>query len=109
MMTAVRIIARPGIAAGFRLTGLAVAEAPGGEELSALLDQEDDSGAPGVVLVQEDLIGELPVERRAELERRTLPILLPFPAPDWSRQASAGEAYVLQILQRAIGYRVRLR
>ena len=38
----------------------------------------------------------------------SLPVVAPFPAPSWDVKGEA-EAYILEILRQAIGYRVRLR
>jgi hypothetical protein len=36
-------------------------------------------------------------------------MVVPFPAPTWTERAAGPEAYILEILRQAIGYRVRLR
>jgi hypothetical protein len=38
-----------------------------------------------------------------------VPIVVPFPAPLWDAAPSEPAEYILQLLQRAIGYRVRLQ
>ena len=43
-----------------------------------------------------------------ELSRRPSPIIVPFPSPSWRERERAPESLVLELLQRAIGYRVRL-
>jgi vacuolar-type H+-ATPase subunit F/Vma7 len=62
----------------------------------------------GVVLVEEDLFEALPEELHRSLERQPLPIVVPFPGPTWVKRPPP-EAYVVELLRRAIGYRVRLR
>jgi len=37
-----------------------------------------------------------------------LPLVIPVPGPDWTTESSAHE-YIVEILRRAIGYRVRLQ
>jgi hypothetical protein len=48
-------------------------------------------------------------EDRAEMAKRAVPIIIPFPAPAWEEAAPEPAAYILALLQRAIGYRVRLQ
>jgi hypothetical protein len=38
-----------------------------------------------------------------------LPVVVPFPAPSLQRPPGEAEAYVAELLRRAVGYRVRLR
>ena len=42
------------------------------------------------------------------LDREALPVIAPVPAPRWDERSEA-EAYILEILRQAIGYRVRPR
>jgi vacuolar-type H+-ATPase subunit F/Vma7 len=50
----------------------------------------------------------LPRELLARLDRQALPIVTPVPVPQWDERSEA-EAYILEILRQAIGYRVRPR
>ncbi len=104
----VRIVCRPALAPGFRLTGIPVREAvtaaDAGRELDAMRREPDT----GIVLVEEELYTDLSEEARGELERQALPVVVPFPGPAWTA-IEEPEAYVTRLLRRAIGYRVRLR
>lgn len=104
----VRVLCRPAIAAGFRLAGLrpetAFDPAEGARRLGAMLDQED----AGVILTQEDFHAALPEAERRALSRRPLPIVVPFPLPRWAPAAEPPEAFIAELLRRAVGYRVRL-
>ncbi|MDP2479474.1 MAG: V-type ATP synthase subunit F [Candidatus Palauibacterales bacterium] len=103
-----RIVCTPALAPGFRLAGLPVQEAvtaaDAARELSALRRRPE----VGIVLMEEGLFEALAEEERAAAERGALPIVVPFPGPEWARAEDA-EAYVVRLLRRAIGYRVRLR
>lgn len=107
-MKSVRAVCRPELAPGFALAGLAAVEAgspaEGGRRLEALLDEPE----AGVVLVEEPFYAALSEESRRRLGRRPLSMVVPFPSPVWAAGVSA-EAYVVEILRQAIGYRVRLR
>lgn len=108
MRDRVRVLCRPAIAAGFRLAGLAPDEAEdaadGARRLGALLEQPDT----GVVLVEERFHAALSDADRRVLARRALPLVVPFPAPAWAPAAEGPEAFIAELLRRAIGYRVRL-
>lgn len=102
------VIASPGLGVGFELAGVSVLEAADGLEatrqLNRLLDNED----AGVVMIDESLYEALPDEMRRNLQRSAVPVVIPVPGPDWTRESTAHE-YIVDILRRAIGYRVRLQ
>jgi vacuolar-type H+-ATPase subunit F/Vma7 len=104
----VLVLCRPAIAAGFRLAGFHPVEAEnaaeGARRLAALLDEQD----AGVVLVQEDFYAALPGTERRGLARRSLPLVVPFPAPTPTPAAEGLDAFIADLLRQAIGYRVRL-
>jgi len=105
----VRVLCRPVVAAGFGLAGIRVLETGTAEEgvacLRDLLAQPD----VGVVLVEEGLHDRLPEDVRRRLERNPLPMVVPFPGPVWEERPEAAESYIVELLRRVIGYRVRLR
>lgn len=109
MSLAVRIVCRPETAAGFRLASLAprLVE-PDAAGAHALKDELRAAGT-GVVLMDEQLFDRLSGDERRLLGRRPLPIVVPFPAPEWRTQRQAAEAYILDLLRQVIGYRVRLK
>ena len=108
MSERVRVLCRPAVAAGFRLAGLRAETAPdvadGSRRLAAMLDE----GEAGVILAEEDFYAALPAGARRELARRPLPMVVPFPLPSWAGPAASPEAFIAELLRRAIGYRVRL-
>ncbi|MGH7541604.1 MAG: hypothetical protein ACRELC_11455 [Gemmatimonadota bacterium] len=60
-----------------------------------------------MVLVQQSVHADLPADAVRELERHPVPVVVPFPEASWARTA-APEAHIVELLRRAIGYRVRL-
>lgn len=72
--------------------------------LAGITDQPE----VGVVLVEESLYDGLSEETRRSFEHRALPLVVPFPGPPHGEVLGA-EARLLELLHRAIGYRVRLR
>jgi vacuolar-type H+-ATPase subunit F/Vma7 len=108
-MSDVRVVAHPASAAGFALAGIPVTEVAdaraGAGALEGLLDRPDVA----VLLVEQSLLDAMSEPDRREVMDRPTPIVVPFPSPSWGERTSPAEAYVLELLRRAIGYRVRLR
>lgn len=104
----VRVVCRPQLAPGFELAGVAVDVAVDGAGAAEVLRRLALESKVGIVLVDQALHRALPDEVRARLDRQPRPLVTPFPAPAWDAAVEA-EAYVLEILRQAIGYRVRPR
>jgi len=107
MALSVRVVCRPEIAAGFGLAGLRADTATDGASARAKLATLIDDPAVGIVLVEDRLHRALPTDFAQRLERQRRPLVAPFPSPSVGAPEAAEEA-VLEILRRAIGYRVRL-
>ncbi len=104
----VEVICRPAAVVGFSLAGL-VAEplaevADPTPAITACLERSD----LGVLLIEESIYDTLPPDLRTRLDRSARPVVVPFPGPAWSGARSA-EDRVVELLRRAIGYRVRLQ
>jgi len=103
----VRVVCRPELAAGFELAGVRVHPAGEAEAPGAVARVAGDPSV-GVVFVEERLHRALPPEMRRRLDVQASPLVVEFPSPTWEGP-SAAEQYVLDLLQQAIGYRVRPR
>jgi vacuolar-type H+-ATPase subunit F/Vma7 len=108
-MTSIRAVGRPAACAGFALAGLPVAEVANVREAPAVIGALADRPDIGVLLIEQDLLDSLDDPDRRALMGRSTPIVVPFPSPIWAERGAPTDDYVLQLLQRAIGYRVRLR
>jgi vacuolar-type H+-ATPase subunit F/Vma7 len=104
----VRVVTRPPLAAGFELAGLAVERADDGHAAADIVTRWADDADVGVVLVDDELYRVLPSELLRRLDRQAMPVIASVPAPRWDERSDA-EAYILEILRQAIGYRVRPR
>ena len=62
----------------------------------------------GVILIEDRLYRGLPEELHREFGRHALPMLVPFPGPQWEGRAEDAEAYIVELLRQVVGYRVRL-
>jgi vacuolar-type H+-ATPase subunit F/Vma7 len=102
------VIASQGLGAGFALAGVPVFEEKSGVDAAARIEHLTESDSVGVVLIDEPLYRDIPEEVRRGLQRTALPVVIPVPGPDWTSAATAHE-YIVEILRRAIGYRVRLQ
>jgi vacuolar-type H+-ATPase subunit F/Vma7 len=110
-MSAARVcvLATPAVAAGFALAGVqtaVVSTAEDGRERSRALCA--DTGL-AVLLVEESVLAGMSEAERSILTSREQPIVVPFPSPAWVAAPSAEAALILEILRRAVGYRVRLQ
>ena len=103
----VAVLCHESVGTGFRLAGVAADEVSGKAEaatrLESLLARED----VGVILVQDDLWDALAADLRRRAERVGRPVVVPFPAPGRPAGVPAAE-HIVEILRRAIGYRVHL-
>ena len=104
----VAVVSDSTVALGFRLAGLRPHVVGSKEAADSLLSRMREDPQWGVILVQENLMPELAAGggRRAGAG---LPVVVPFPAPSLGRAPGEAEAYVAELLRRAVGYRVRLR
>jgi len=109
MKAAVRVICRPETALGFALSGLQPIEATTGDAAAAsLAGLAATPGKGGIVLIESALHGALPPTTRRQILRDGAPLLMPFPGPEVAAGAAHDEE-LLEVLRRAIGYRLRLR
>ena len=109
MNARIRVVATPALAAGFRLAGLRTDEALLPRDAEPCIAAAASDPTIGILLVEHALLEVLPDAMRRELERRPVPILVPIPGAEWERDPTGAERYILDVLQRAIGYRVRLQ
>jgi vacuolar-type H+-ATPase subunit F/Vma7 len=100
------VLTGPGASAGFALAGVEVKSVADSE--SAVRALETLSPRIGVVMIDEGLYQKLPEELRRGLNRAAEPVVIPVPGPDWTDESKAHE-YIVELLRRAIGYRVRLQ
>jgi vacuolar-type H+-ATPase subunit F/Vma7 len=105
----VRVLASTATSPGYRLAGLTVDEvrnvSDAGDRLATTAAEAD----VGIILVEQRLLDSVPPAIRRSVDRRPLPIIVPIPAPNWTHAKSDAESYIVELLRRAIGYRVRLQ
>ena len=109
MKAAVHVICGPEAALGIALAGLPPHVASSGAAAAATLQAiASEPARGGIVLIEQSLYDALPPGMRRQLRRDGTPIVMPFPSPGLPTGV-APEHELLEILRRAIGYRVRLR
>jgi vacuolar-type H+-ATPase subunit F/Vma7 len=108
---AVSAVCRRPAALGLGLAGLACHEAADGGAAAAAIAAigRQPEGHGGVILIERALHEALPMALRRQLGRDGLPILVPLPGPALGLAGPPPEEELLEILRRAIGYRLRLR
>lgn len=105
----VEAIGRPEVAAGFAFAGLSTREVASADEAAEWVRQARQQSDVGVILLEDALYEQLPEELLRAIGRRPLPMLVPFPGPRWEARPEEAEAYVIELLRRVVGYRVRLK
>jgi vacuolar-type H+-ATPase subunit F/Vma7 len=106
MIGELHVICRPETAAGFRLAGVPVHAARDSEEAAAHLAVLRATNSAGLVLIEDRLHRGLPDTSRKRAGTG-LPLVMPFPSPSWREVAA--DTRIVELLRRAIGYRVRLQ
>jgi vacuolar-type H+-ATPase subunit F/Vma7 len=96
------------LAVGFESAGLVVTRADDGRAAAEAVKRWMADTGVGIVVIDDALYRALPQDLLARLNRRALPIVVPVPTPRWDERSEA-EAYIVDILRQAIGYRVRPR
>jgi vacuolar-type H+-ATPase subunit F/Vma7 len=110
MRAAVRAICRREAALGVALAGIAPIEVSTGADATAALAALAHAPARGgVVVIEASLYDALPPAVRRQIHKDGAPILVPFPGPAPLPAGAAPEQELLEVLRRAIGYRVRLK
>ena len=108
MTHTLRVVCRPSACDGFALAGVNALGAADATEAAAVLRELVARPEPGVIFVEETLYRALPESLRSALERRAVPVVIPFPGPRSGARPSA-ESELVEMLRTAIGHRVRLR
>lgn len=97
------------MATGFALAGVPVEEAASIADGVARVAAALVRGDAGVLLVDEAIVAALPDDVRRRIVRNPTPVIVPVPPPRWEEHPEDVASYILELLQRAIGYRMRLR
>lgn len=104
----IAVVARPEVSLGFAIAGVSVHHETDGRGASERLEALAQDGEMGVVMIEEALYRDMPDDYRRTRRHEGLPVVIPVPSPDWLESSKAHE-YIVDILRRAIGYRVRLQ
>lgn len=105
----VQAIGPADMAAGFALAGVPAEEAASVADGVARLTRALARPDAGVLLVDETIVAAMPDELRRRASRMPTPVIVPVPRPRWDERSDDVGSYILDLLQRAIGYRMRLR
>jgi vacuolar-type H+-ATPase subunit F/Vma7 len=108
MSHVVRALCSPETAIGFALAGVRIVETDPAKSVDAQVTELALVPELAVLLIEEKLNDRLSEETKKRFTRRPLPMLVPFPSAAWT-EGQAIDDYVVELLRRAIGYRVRLK
>ena len=102
------VLCSPGAAPGFALAGVPVVRASGRDDATRRLEEIRARPGLGLILVEDRLYEALEEGGAFSGRGGALPAVVPFPGPAWAERPPA-ESYIVDLLHRAVGYRVRLR
>lgn len=110
MRAPVHVICRRETALGIGLVGVAPIEVTTADQAAqAIAALAGEPAKGGIVLIEAALHDALPPALLRQLRKDGAPILQPFPSPAPLPAGVAPEQELLDVLRRAVGYRVRLR
>ena len=104
----VEVVSRPELAAGFALAGIEATRVCDSAAATEIVGRLAVDPAVAIVLVDQVLYDGVPRDVRERWDRHGTALIVPVPPPAWDRPGDA-DAYILDILRQAIGYRVRPR
>ena len=107
----VHVICRHPTALGVGLAGIAPIEAATAAEAATALTTlaQHAPGRGGVVLVEQQLHDQLPPGLLRQIRKDGAPIVVAFPGPSVIAGGEAADQELLEVVRRAVGYRMRLR
>ena len=104
----VEVVCRPEVAPGFGLAGVRAVEVDALQDTASTVATLIAGGDVGLLLIEAPLYDAIPQLVLRRMARLPLPVVVPFPAPDW-QEGGATDEYIIEMLRQAIGYQVRLR
>ena len=96
-------------ALGFRLSGVEVRTADTVEELRSRVEAVFDDREVRLVIVDEDLVRQLPEKLERRIENSARPLFLPIPTIKGWRGEARPETYAARLIRRAIGYQIKIK
>jgi vacuolar-type H+-ATPase subunit F/Vma7 len=108
-----RILAvlRQDLGSGFALAGIDVESVTDAAGLRAALDAAVSGGSCGMVIVESELMQELPAEIREGYAAVTVPLVIEVPGSvTWrEEQGLPFDDYVARLVRRAVGYQLNIK
>ena len=108
-MSEVLVIGEPDIIEGFALTGARIRPENDSRRTERLVDQLLRSQDAGIIVVTESLFEQIPEKTRTRAEASGRPIFVTLPRPAGIELWGEREDLISRIIQRAIGYRLKIR
>ena len=107
-MRTCRVIADADAVVGFRLAGVEAVAADSPEEAERLLRKCLADGCASLILIQQGFLEAFSEGTQRTLQKLSVPLIIPLPlASVWSREEPTQD-YILSLIRRAIGYRMKI-
>jgi len=107
-MGSCRVITDADSVVGFRLAGVEAAAADGPEEAERLLRECLGARRVSLILLNQGFLDRFSEGMRRRLERLSVPIVIPLPVAPACGGPEPAQDYLLSLIRRAIGYRMKL-
>ena len=106
-MTRLVVVTTPELASGFRLGGARAIAAESAEDAARALASIFAGGEAAVVAVHEPFLAAIEPALRRRCEESVAPVVVALPAGAGGAREGARRARLAEILERAVGYRIR--
>jgi len=108
-MARVAIITDPDTALGFRLAGVDAYSVLSHQEAEDYIKRFLRNREYEIVAYSDEYSGNLPESLHRKIEESILPIFISIPSVKSWREAGKEEEYIERVLQRALGFYVKIR
>jgi len=102
------VVADIDVAPGFELAGVEVRSSASAGETEKLLRAMISKGQYGMIIVAEELMGDLSARSREAFEKLTVPLVISIPMPVSPGPEELGRKFVSDMVRQAIGYQIRI-
>lgn len=107
-MRTCRVITDADSVVGFRLAGVEAVAAGSPQEAERLLRQCLAEGCASLILVRQGFLDAFSEATKRTIEKLSVPLVIPLPiASAWAREEPSQD-YILSLIRRAIGYRMKI-
>lgn len=108
-MSKLIVITYPDTSLGFSLAGVEVKEVEEGGDITAVLNDIIKTGEYGLLVVEEKFLAKVDEGVLKRIRKTGIPVIVPIDTPiSWQTETEM-ESYIARLIQRAIGYQVKIK